>query len=107
MVTLPPALAPLRQSHICVPMAGPNFVSSFCALHGTNVTVNRSLGAGFDLGLRHLCFNEKGFAIPTMHLRASVFSLVVFACAVTDTCVWCEACRVFKIPQQPRRFAHK
>lgn len=36
MVTLPPALPPLRQSHICVPMAGPDFVSSFLCIarHG-------------------------------------------------------------------------
>lgn len=49
MVTLPPALALLRQSHICVPMSSPNLVSSFCALHGVNVTINRSLVPGLIL----------------------------------------------------------
>lgn len=100
MVALPPTLAPLRQSHICAPEAGPNFVSSFCALHGTKVTVNRSLGAGFDLGLRYLCLPRRALPIhqcicglpsfPWMSLQSE--------CAITDTCVVWEASRVSHSP---------
>lgn len=103
MVTLPPALALLRQSLICVPVAGPNLLSTFCALHGANVTINRSLGAGFDLRVRHLCLLRRTLPIQRWiwGFLSSAWTSSQAAYAVTDTCVMLSSergqiCGVFK-----------
>lgn len=107
MVTLPPALVPRRQSHICVPVAGPNLVSSFCALHGVSECHHKQISWRWVWSWHTVpLFTKKDFANPTMDVWLFIFFLGHLCRLLTQSrtpvrCVmlWSESgpiCRVFK-----------